>query len=177
MAQKAAKQQAARNTAILRRTHLVSLAINAAFLLSRLIIFRASCTRTTYLLYGLLSAPAFGVEFWFERIGRPTIAPNGELKKAGEDLEAKGLTEYMWDVLYWTWGCIIIASVFGDKAWWAWTVVPLYSIWLAWTTFGGLREGMAGMTGGTNSGEIGNGSASNRQKKMERRGGQKMQYR
>ncbi|KAI4174621.1 MAG: hypothetical protein LQ343_002194 [Gyalolechia ehrenbergii] len=177
MAQKAAKQQAARNTSILKRTHLSSLAINAAFFLLRLIIFQASCTRATYLLYGLLSAPAFVVEFWFERIGRPTVGPNGELKKAGEDLEAKGLTEYMWDILYWTWGCTAIATIFGDKAWWGWIVVPLYSIWLAWTTFGGLREGMAGMIGAAGGGEMGNGSASNRQKKFEKRGGQRMQYR
>ncbi|KAL9025191.1 MAG: hypothetical protein Q9196_005946 [Gyalolechia fulgens] len=177
MAQKAAKQQAARNTSILNRTHLISLAVNALFLLLRLILFRASSTRATYLLYGLLSAPAFAVEFWFERIGRPTIGLNGELKKAGEDLEAKGLTEYMWDVLYWTLGCTVIATIFGDKAWWGWIVVPLYSIWLAWTTFGGLREGMAGMAGPTNSGEVGNGLASNRQKKLEKRDGQRMQYR
>jgi len=24
----------------------------------------------------------------------------------------------MWDVLYWGWGCVVLASLFGDKAWW-----------------------------------------------------------
>ncbi|KAL8824464.1 MAG: hypothetical protein Q9170_008144 [Blastenia crenularia] len=177
MAQKAAKQLAARNTAILKRTHLISLAVNALFIILRFIIFRPSCTRVTYFSYGLLAGLAFALEVWLERIGRPTVGPIGELKKAGEDLEAKGLTEYMWDILYWTWGCIVTAAIFGDKAWWGWIVVPLYSIWLAWSTFRGVREGIAGMAGGNNNGEVANGSASNRQKKMEKRGGQKMQYR
>ncbi|KAL8998682.1 MAG: hypothetical protein Q9169_002343 [Polycauliona sp. 2 TL-2023] len=177
MAQKAAKQQAARNTAILKRTHLISIAIALFFASLRLLLFRAPCTRATYLLYACLSAPAFIIEFWFERIGRPVTAPNGELKKSGEDLEAKGLTDFMWDILYWTWGCTVAAAILGDKAWWGYTVVPLYSVWLAWTTFGGMRKGMAGMAGRDPDADAPNGATSNRQKKQEKRGGQKMQYR
>lgn len=178
MQQKAAKQQAARNTAILKRTHLTSLAIAIFFALLRLLVFRASCTRATYLLYACLSAPAFSIEFWFERVGRPLTAPNGELKKSGEDLEAKGLTDFMWDVLYWTWGCTVAAIILGDKAWWGYVVVPVYSVWLAWTTFGGMRKGMAGMSGPDAGADTANGAMSNRQKKQqEKRGGQKMQYR
>lgn len=114
------------------------------------------------------------IEFYLERLGRPTYNSDGSLHRAGEDLEAKGLTEYMWDVLYWTWGCIGVVSVFGDKAWWLWAAVPLYSAWLAWTTFTGVKEGFAGMQGG-GDGPIEGGSK--RQKKMEKRGGQKVQYR
>ncbi|KAL8751924.1 MAG: hypothetical protein Q9184_005901 [Pyrenodesmia sp. 2 TL-2023] len=175
MAQKAAKHQAARNTSILKRTHLISLAINALFILLRLVFFRTSYIRTTFILYGLLSAPALVIEFWFERIGRPVNAPNGELKKAGEDLEAKGLTEYMWDVLYWTWGCAVVAGLFGDKAWWGYLVVPIYSLWLAWTTFGGMKDGILGMAGGGGTGGAASVVTSNRQKKLEKRSGQKMQ--
>ncbi|KAL8668573.1 MAG: hypothetical protein Q9168_006801 [Polycauliona sp. 1 TL-2023] len=177
MAQKAAKQQAARNTAILQRTHLISVAIALFFVLLRLLLFRASCTRRTYLLYACFSAPAFIIEFWFERIARPVTAPNGELKKSGEDLEAKGLTDFMWDILYWTWGCTVTAAILGDKAWWGYIVVPVYSVWLAWTTFGGMRKGMAGMGGQDGGVEPANGATSNRQKKQEKRGGQKVQYR
>ncbi|KAL8858308.1 MAG: hypothetical protein Q9178_005171 [Gyalolechia marmorata] len=177
MAQKAAKQLAARNTAILNRTHLISLAITIFFVLLRLLVFRASCTRATYLLYGFLSAPAFIIEFWFERIGRPVTTTNGELKKSGEDLEAKGLTDFMWDVLYWTWGCTATAGILGDKAWWGYIVIPVYSVWLAWTTFGGMKKGMAGMAGGGSSADTADGAVSNRRKKQEKRGGQKVQYR
>ncbi|MCJ1364659.1 hypothetical protein MMC16_003774 [Acarospora aff. strigata] len=174
---KAAKQLAARNSAIITRTHLISLGINALFILLRFLLFRSTATRSTFLLYAILSFPAFLIEFWFERIGRPTFAPNGELKRPGEDLEAKGLTEYLWDVLYWTWGCIGIASVLGNKAWWMWTAIPLYSAWLAYTTFGGMRQGLAGMTGAGDQPPAGGSGGSNRQRKMEKRGGQRTQYR
>ncbi|MCJ1252947.1 hypothetical protein MMC24_000753 [Lignoscripta atroalba] len=178
MAQKAAKQLAARNTAILNRAHLISLGINLLFILLRFLVFRTLCTRATYSLYLVLSSPAFVIEFWLEKIGRPTHASNGDLKKCGEDLEAKGLTEYMWDVLYWSWGCIVVASLLGDKAWWMWAVIPLYSTWLAYTTFGSMRQGMAGLAGQGGQGDAANsGASSNRQRKIEKRGGQKVQYR
>jgi len=76
----------------------------------------------------LLSAPALLIEFWFEKGSRPTYAPitegfnagPGELKRSGEDLDAKGLTEFLWDVLYWTWGCLALAGIVGDRAWSLW---------------------------------------------------------
>lgn len=125
----------------------------------------------------VLTLPSLLIEFWFERIGRPTH-DNGDLKRAGEDLEAKGLTEWMWDITYWSWGCIMLAALVGNKAWYAWAVVPLYSGWLAFTTFTGARKGLAGMGGGTDEGaSSGAAGQSKRQAKMEKRGGQKMQYR
>ena len=171
--QKATKQLAARNVAILNRLHLISLFLNSLFIILQFLIFRASVTRNTYLLYLILSAPAFVIEFWFENIGRPKYGQGGEVKRAGEDLEAKGLTEYMFDVLYWTWGTLAVSAVVGNKGWWLWTVVPVYSIWLAYTTFGSVRQGMAGLSGQGDEGT----AMSNRQKKMEKRGGQKVQYR
>ncbi|MCJ1400469.1 hypothetical protein MMC11_003675 [Xylographa trunciseda] len=177
MAQKAAKQQAARNTAILKRIHLISLALNAFFLLLRSLLFRSSSTRVTYTLWIALSVPAFAIEFWFEKIGRPTGGANGEVKNSGQDLEAKGLTEYMFDVLYWSWGTTFLASVFGNRAWWMWAAIPLYSVWLAYSTFGSVRQGMAGLSGQKAEGETSDGATSNRQRKLEKRGGQKVQYR
>ncbi|KAI9815472.1 MAG: hypothetical protein M1827_002606 [Pycnora praestabilis] len=181
MAQKAAKQTARRNTTILNRTHLISLAINSLFILLRLLLFRASATRSTYLLYLTFTSPTLLIEYWLERIGRPSYGSSlGDLKKSGEDLEAKGLTEYLWDVLYWSLGCVGFAAVLGDGAWWLWGVVPLYSGWLGYTTFGGMRKGMAelgGAKGEDGASSSGGQAGSNRQKKMEKRGGQKMQYR
>lgn len=66
--------------------------------------------------------------------------------------------------------------LFGDRAWWLWVVVPLYSVWLAYTTFTGMRSGLAGMGGGGAPDQISAGE-SKRQKKMEKRGGQRVQYR
>ena len=140
--------------------------------------FRSSSTRATYISYLILSIPAFVIQFWLEKIGRPAHGPKGELKKSGEDLEAKGLTEYMFDVLYWSWGTVCAAGLFGDKAWWLWAVIPLYSVWLAYSTFGSVKQGMAGLTGQAGDGNAVNGGlTSNRQKKMDKRGGQKVQYR
>lgn len=172
--QKAAKQQAARNKAILNRTHLLALGFHLLFAVLRSVAFRSSSIRI--LPYFLLSTPAIAIQFWFEKIGRPSTAPNGDLR-AGEDLEAKGLTEYLWDVLYWSWCCTALAGLFGDRAWWAWAAIPVYSIWLAWTTFGGMRQGLAGMAGQNGQESANGGGASNRQKKLEKRGGQKVQYR
>ena len=153
----------------MQRLHLTSLAINALFILLRFLVFRSSCTRSTYTLYLSLSVPAWSIEAWFERAGRPR---NG---RSGDDLEAKGLTEYMFDVLYWTWGTLAAAMIFGDRAWWLWAAVPIYSVFLLVSTFGSVRKGLAGM-GGQET-EAGDGAASNRQKKMEKRGGTKVQYR
>lgn len=179
MAHKAAKQLAARNTTQLNQAHLISLGNNVFFLLMRLLVYRSTYTRNTLLLWVSLSLPAWLIEFWLEKIGRPTYAENGELKKAGEDLEAKGLTDFMWDLLYWTWACIAGAAIVGNKGWWMYAVVPVYSVWVASTTVMGMRKGMAGMAGQGEGSAQGSdaGGDSKRQKKLEKRGGQKVQYR
>ena len=176
--QKALKTLAAKNTQTLNRTHLISLAVNTLYFLLRFFL----SLRRSLLLYILISLPALLIEFWFERIARPTYTSpsSGEkdLKRAGEDLEAKGLTEWMWDLVYWTWACVVLVTLFGDWAWWAWAAVPAYSGWLAWSTYTGARSGLGGMMGGTGGeGAGGAGGQSKRQAKMEKRGGQKMVYR
>ncbi|KAI9734282.1 MAG: hypothetical protein M1834_002386 [Cirrosporium novae-zelandiae] len=173
--QKASKQLAARNIATLSRMHIISLCLNSTFVILRLLFSYLFGSKTSYLTYILLSAPAFLIEFWFEKIGRPKIGDHGEPVKTGEDLEAKGLTEYLWDVLYWTWGCTGVAALFGNKGWWLWIVIPLYSIWSAYTTYTGMSQGMAGLAGASGDGSVQ--AESNRQRKMEKRGGQRMQYR
>ena len=96
------------------------------------------------------------------------------MKRAGEDLEAKGLTEWMWDVLLFTWGCLGFASVLGDWVWWAYGVVPAYSLWLVWGVYTGARGMMGGAGVSEGSGGVGEGAQgqSKRQAKMEKRGGQ-----
>jgi len=176
MAQKAAKTLAAHNTAVLNRTLLLTLVIHTFFILLRCLLWRSSFTKISLALYILLCFPSFFIQFQFERIGRPTYGSSpGELRKSGEDLEAKGLTEYMWDVLYWTYGCVILAAVLGDWAWWWWIVIPAYSAWLAYTTFMGAQGGMSKLAGADSAGTPQAGSK--RQQKMEKRGGQKVQYR
>jgi hypothetical protein len=170
--QKAAKSLAVRNAATLTRTHLISLTLNTLFIVLRFFLLSRSLKP-----YLLLSAPALALEFYLDRLGRPSYAADGSLRRAGEDLDAKGLTEFMWDIVYWTWINIVLVIIFGNRAWWLYLVVPGYSVYLAATMVGGMK-GMLGVMGGAG----GDGTAapeaeSKRQKKMEKRGGQKVAYR
>ena len=140
----------------------------------RFLFFGSSATRKSYTLYLVLAAPAVAIELWFEKIARPTYDVNGDLRRPGEDLEAKGLTEYLHDIVYWTWGVTVAVAIFGDRLWWLYIVVPIYSIYLAYTTFMGVRQGFAGLSGQNDESPA---ATSNRQKKLEKRGGQKVQYR
>lgn len=169
--QKAAKTLAARNSALLQKTHITTAILHAVFLLLHNLFNRPR----SLLPYALTAIPALAIEFYFERLGRPRYNSNDySLRSPGEDLDARGLTEYLWDVLYWTWGCMAAACVFGDRAWWLWGLVPLYSGWLAYTTFMGVRKGFAGM--GNEGGDAAPALESKRQKKLERRG-QRVKYR
>ena len=172
-AQKAAKSLATRNAATLQRTHLISAVLNILFLFLHFLFNRPA----SLLRYVLFASPALVLEFYLERLGRPTYnSDDGSLLRSGEDLEAKGLTEYMWDVVYWTWICLGAACIFGDRAWWLYLAIPLYSAWAAYKTVGGMRDGFAG--GQAQAPDQGQpGGESKRQKKMEKRGGQKVQYR
>jgi SRP-independent targeting protein 2/TMEM208 len=165
---KAAKSLAVRNAATLTRTHLISAILHSLFILLRFFLLSRSLTP-----YLILSAPALVLQFYLDRLGRPSYAADGSLRRAGEDLEAKGLTEFTWDIVYWTWINIVLVIVFGDKAWWLYLVVPGYSVYLAATTVGGMK----GMLGGIGDGAAAPETESKRQKKMEKRGGQKVAYR
>ena len=163
--QKSLKSLAARNAKTLNRTHLITLTLHILYHTLRLLLF----PHRKLLPYTLLTLPALAIELYFERLSRPTHTPSGDLQRAGEDLEAKGLMEWMWDVLYWTWGCVGLVVVVGDWGWWGWVVVPVYSGWAVFGTFAGLRKGVAGL-GGSEEGQT-----SKRQAKIERRGGTRVQ--
>jgi hypothetical protein len=150
---------------------MITLSLHSIFLLLHWLFHRPR----SLVPYALLTFPTLAIEFYLERLGRPRYSPqDGSLKAAGEDLGASGLTEYMWDVLYWTWGCIAAVCILGDRAWWLSIVIPLYSAWLAWTTFSGIKQGFADMGGAADAPA---GPASKRQQKLEKRGGQRVQYR
>ncbi|KAL1957230.1 hypothetical protein VTO42DRAFT_6264 [Malbranchea cinnamomea] len=172
MAQKAIKTLAARNTAILRRTHLITLGLHSLFLLLHFFFSRPR----SLLPYFVFTLPTLLIEFYLDRLGRPRYNPppdNHTLRSPGEDLESKGLTEYLWDVLYWTWGCMGAVCLFGDRAWWLWIAVPLYSVYLGVSTVMGLRKGfLPGMVDDA----VPVGGESKRQKKLEKRG-QRVKYR
>lgn len=147
--------------------------IHGIFILFAFVI-RRSLSFTTY---AVLSAPALGLEYWLESIARPKYDAGGNLLKAGEDLDSPGLTEFFWDIIYWTWINIIAVVLIGNSAWWAYLAVPAYGLYSAFTTAQGVRGALGGLSGAGAEGESTSQSQSKRQQKMEARGGQKVRYR
>lgn len=177
--QKATKTLAAANTRRLNTTLYLTLATHTLFWVLRALLYRRSFTRRSLILYLVLSAPQLLINLQFERLSRPTYLADGTtIKRAGEDLDAAGLTEYLWDVTYWTYGCIVLAALFGDAVWWAMLVVPLYSAYALYGVYAGFRGG-GGAPGYQDAAGVPQpgGAQSKRQAKMEKRGGQKVAYR
>ncbi|KAF2004030.1 hypothetical protein P154DRAFT_519618 [Amniculicola lignicola CBS 123094] len=172
MAQKATKTLAANNTKRLNQTLLVTLLVHGFFWVLRALIYRASFSRRSLILYLLLSGPQLFIQFNFERNGRPTYGANGAVIKGGDDLEAAGLTEWMWDVTYWTYFCIFLSATLGDGAWLLWLIIPCYSAWALYTTYQTQRGAFTTDAAGVPQGQ----TSSKRQAKMEKRGN-KVQYR
>ena len=170
MAQKAAKSLAARNSSRLLQTHLITLSLHLLYHILRLFLLSRK-----FKMYILLSLPGLATEAYLDLLGRPTYDPStNQPTKSGADLGAKGLTEYMWDVVYWTWINLGLVILLGDWAWWLYLVVPGYTVYAVATTVGGVREMMSGMGSAGAQG----GAQSNRQKKMEKKGqGQRVVYR
>ena len=166
--QKATKTLATRNAKSLNRTHALALLFHACWWAAFFLRFRRQL-----LLYLVLALPSVLIQIFFERSSRPTWQASSvgarEVKSAGEDLEQKGLTEWMWDVLYWTWGCLVLVSILGDKAWWAWSIIPAYSIYLAVCLYSGTRQGFTSSTGSMEATDA-TGGISKRQAKAEKRG-------
>ncbi|RPA72418.1 hypothetical protein BJ508DRAFT_244816 [Ascobolus immersus RN42] len=194
MAKKATKTLAASNAAALSTLHKSSAAINSLFILYRFIYHRRTTTFNSIILYLILSAPAFIIQFYFEKLSRPRYAGNGrgggpgDVLRAGEDLAAKGLMEYMWDCVYVTWGCLLVVMVAGERGWWLWAAIPVYAAYLALGMYKKMRGGMGGLIPGAGDAAemdmdeldaaTGDGSGmSKRQQKLEKRGGQKVRYR
>ena len=145
MAGKARKDLAKANTSALSTLHLSSLILNGAF-----IVFSLIFQSRSLLTYFILSIPAFICQYVLESSGRPKYTTaNGKstLKSSGEDLAAAGLTEYLFDVVWVTWGCLLVVLALGDKGWWVYAIVPIFSLWKGWGLIGAAR-GMMGGGGG-----------------------------
>ena len=71
---------------------------------------------------------------------------------------------------------MVCVMVLGNWAWWFYLVVPGYAAYAVATTVGGLKGMMSGMGGAAEGDASAQSTGSKRQAKMERRGGQKVQY-
>jgi hypothetical protein len=151
MAGKARKDLAKANVAALQNLHIGSLVVNGAFIVLTLI-FRSHSLVT----YFVLSIPAFACQYILESSGRPkytTLNGKSSLKSAGEDLAAPGLTEYLFDVVWVTWACLLAVLGLGDKAWWLFAIVPVFGLWKGWGLIGAARGMLGGPQGQPQGGE------------------------
>lgn len=114
MAQKARKELAKNNARWIRNLHLRSLLINVVFIIVALYYRRASVA-----LYTVSSLIAAACHYGLYATGSPSYV-NGQLKSSGDDLDAEGLMQYMWDVIWVTWGTYVTVMIFGNWGWWLW---------------------------------------------------------
>ena len=140
MAQKAKKDRAKANISTLNTLHIGTLSLNVLFILFNLL-FR----RRSLLVYTILSLPSFVAQYILETSGRPKFDPTTKaLKSAGEDLAAPGLTEYMFDIIWVTWLCLVMVMVVGNWAWLIWAAIPVYGLWKGYGLLGMARGMMGG---------------------------------
>ena len=121
----AQKKLAASNAQTLRNHRYAFLAVNLTFILIRLVLRRSTSTWTLYIMYALSAGLAGWLQFQLEFVGRPTFGNKGEVIKTGSDLGQSGLTEYMFDVLYLTWGIQILVAFTTTYAWFLYLLVTL----------------------------------------------------
>jgi hypothetical protein len=146
MAQKAKKDRAKANTSALNTLHIGTLSLNLLFILFSLLLRRRS-----FVTYTLLSLPSFIAQYILETSGRPKYDPTTKaLKSAGEDLAAPGLTEYMFDIIWVTWGCLVVVMLVGNWGWVLWAVVPVYGLYKGYGLLGMAR----GLMGGAQQGQM-----------------------
>ncbi|OAA65745.1 DUF788 domain containing protein [Niveomyces insectorum RCEF 264] len=166
MAQKAKKDRAKSNAAALANLHLGAFIVNATFLLAHFF-FRSR----SLVLYLVLSLPSFLCELFLERAGRPRYdSVTGALRTSGEDLGAAGLTEYLFDVIWVTWGTAVAVILFGNKLWLLFAVVPAYGAYKGYGLLGATRQmaamqGLGGAGAGAGSGGGGGGGAPSRRQR------------
>lgn len=107
---------------MLKRLHLTSLGVHTSYLLLRFVLRFRSTTGGTITRYVLFGGAALLVEYQLERLGRPRTDARGVVVREGEDLNQPGVVEYLFDLIYVTWGVLVLASL-TEYAWWLYLVV------------------------------------------------------
>ncbi|KAK9479203.1 DUF788-domain-containing protein [Lipomyces japonicus] len=168
MAKASAKKQTQANIQALKNLHLASLIINFFYLISFLFLHRPQQIKP----FLIFSLPAWILEYQLEKIGRPKFF-NGQLISPGSDLNQQGLTEYLFDVIYVTWGCDLLAILIGKS--WVWSlylVIPSYGSYAVYTGFiQPLLKQQAALSGGSGRQQVGDedGSSSALSKKDKKK--------
>ncbi|KAL9933338.1 hypothetical protein V8E36_008056 [Tilletia maclaganii] len=123
MAKGAANKAASSNASTLQILNLGFLISNAAQLLLRFGLFRRSASWKLGVLYAVAQAVAL---FLYVQL-------RGMAAQGINLAEQKGLTPYMFDIIYVTWFCSVAGALLTDKAWYFYLVIPGFAIFLLWT--------------------------------------------
>ena len=74
-------------------------------------------------MYIFSTALAGWIQLQLESMGRPRFDTKGGVLKTGEDLGQAGITEYMFDILYLTWGIQVFVAFTTIYAFWLYLLV------------------------------------------------------
>ncbi|RKP26931.1 hypothetical protein SYNPS1DRAFT_5628, partial [Syncephalis pseudoplumigaleata] len=124
--------------------------------------YRADVTRYHVVGYLITWLPTIFIYRLLASMARPQRDASGAIISGGDDLNAPGLTSYMFDVLYVTW-FVHVGSLVWSFVWWFYLAIPLYACYVLWGF-------VAPMLKGSGGGEAAAAAAkSKRQQKMEKR--------
>ncbi|KAI8987107.1 hypothetical protein BDB01DRAFT_784570 [Pilobolus umbonatus] len=126
MANASSKKIATANKKTLTNLRNGFLIVNTIYILWRVVYYWSTFSFGQFLLYGTTA----GLTYTFYRIlvssGTPTYLPDGSLS-SGQDLNAEGLTAYMFDIIYVTWFVHITTAFISNKFWMVYLVIPAYA--------------------------------------------------
>eukprot|EP00850_Spirogloea_muscicola_P015069 SM000112S24011 [mRNA] locus=s112:435233:436362:- [translate_table: standard] len=131
MAHQGAKRRKDDNERRLRQLRLLILAANAAYLLLRCALLRASLSWRH--LAGLVATSAAYAACYTQlaAIAAPAYDDRGELLDGGFDFALGGLPGYLLDVIYVT-AFVQVSSIISDYFWLAYLVIPGFALYKLW---------------------------------------------
>ncbi|KAK6197480.1 uncharacterized protein RJT21DRAFT_123295 [Scheffersomyces amazonensis] len=125
MASQSSKKQAQSNIKTLFELHVISLVINILSILGLFVLHRPS----NWIPWIIISLPAWGLQYFIEKGGRPRYNGEGKMTRVGDDLKLSGsLYEYFFDIIYVTWFLDILMIIFGTNyVWFLYSVIPIFA--------------------------------------------------
>ena len=141
MANSAAKERVKRNAALMSKYLKIILGCNAAYVAFRVAYLYSSFSRWHQAGFGV-QLLSYGSLYGFLRMSaRPKYGADGALLFGGEDMDSKGVLEYVWDLLYvtmfiqlgtgfvsdWFWVTAIFPPIIGFYFLWIWYIYPWIS--------------------------------------------------
>ncbi|KAI9484832.1 hypothetical protein BDB00DRAFT_853144 [Zychaea mexicana] len=167
MANASAKKLAIANNKILDNLRIGFMVVHLLFIGYRIIYNWPTFTTAQLALYILTTGVSMFMYSTLETTGRPYYDATGTLIKSGDDMNAEGLTAYMFDIIYVTWFTQIMVAFVSTKFWYTFLVIPGYASYKLFPMI--LSYIRQNRSGGEGSAKGAEGSKSKRQAKMEKR--------